>query len=74
MSLSDQIEELEEELAHYQRKAGDLGKELSTAEDRIEDLEYDCDEMGKFIEFVDKTSPELRTAYQAAKALEGDKS
>jgi hypothetical protein len=29
--------------------------------------------MYRFIEYVDKTSPELRTAYEAAMILKGDK-
>ena len=73
MSRAHQIEELEDELRHYQRKASELSKELNSAEERIEDLEYDCDEMYKFIEYVDATHPELRTAYEAAKILKGDK-
>lgn len=73
MSLADQINELEEELDHYQRKSSHLSDELSNAEDRISDLEYDCEEMGKFIEYIDKTHPELRTAYEAAQKLEGEK-
>ena len=73
MSRAHQIEELEDELRHYQRKASELSKELNSAEERIEDLEYDCDEMYRFIEYVDKTSPELRTAYEAAMILKGDK-
>jgi hypothetical protein len=36
-------------------------------------LDHDCEEMGKFIEYVDATYPELRTAYEAAKILNGDK-
>ena len=73
MSLSDQIEELEEELQHYQRKVSELNNDLDAADNRIADLEYDCEEMGKFIEYVDATHPELRTAYEAAKILKGDK-
>jgi predicted nucleic acid-binding Zn-ribbon protein len=72
MSLSDQIEELEEELQHYQRKVSELNNDLDAADNRIADLEYDCEEMGKFIEYVDATHPELRTAYEAAKILNGD--
>jgi predicted nucleic acid-binding Zn-ribbon protein len=71
-SLSDQIEELEEELLEYQNRASRFSNDLSEAENRIEDLEYDCEEMGKFIEYVDATHPELRTAYEAAMILKGD--
>jgi predicted nucleic acid-binding Zn-ribbon protein len=73
MSLADQIAELEEELYHFQNKASSLGNDLDAADSRIEDLEHDCEEMSKFVEFVDKTNPELRVAYDAAKALEGKK-
>jgi transposase len=73
MSLSDQITELEEELQHYREKAIQLSNDLNEADHRTADLEYDCEEMGKFIEYIDKTNPELRTAYEAAKILNGDK-
>jgi predicted nucleic acid-binding Zn-ribbon protein len=72
MSLADQIAELEEELHHYQEKASKLSNDLDSADNRIADLEYDCEEMGKFIEYVDATHPELRTAYEAAQILKGD--
>ena len=71
MSIADQIRELEDELEHYQNENSRLRSDLSQSEDRIEDLEYDCEDMGKFIEYIDKTHPELRTAYEASKILEG---
>ena len=73
MSLADQIKELEDELEHYQSENSKFNHALNTADNRIEDLEHDCEEMGKFIEYVDKTHPELRTAYEASKVLEGGK-
>jgi predicted RNase H-like nuclease (RuvC/YqgF family) len=71
MSIADQIRELEDELEHYREENSRLRNDLSQSEDRIEDLEYDCEEMGKFIEYIDETHPELRTAYEASKILEG---
>jgi predicted nucleic acid-binding Zn-ribbon protein len=71
-SLSEQIAELEEELHHYQNRASQFSNDLSEAENRIADLEYDCEEIGKFIEYVDATNPELRVAYEAAMILKGD--
>ena len=73
MSLADQIAEMEDELQHYQEQSRRLSNDLNDAEHRTADLEFDCEEMGKFIEFVDKTNPELRVAYEAAQALEGAK-
>lgn len=73
MSLAEQIRELEDELEHFQSENGKLNEALDAAENRIEDLEYDCTQMGKFVEYVDATHPELRTAYEAAKILNGDK-
>lgn len=72
MSLSDKIAELEEELYDYQNRARQLSNDLNEAEHRISDLEYDCEEMGKFVEYVDATHPELRVAYEAAMILKGD--
>jgi transposase len=73
MSLADQIAEMEDELSHYQEENSKLNDALVSADNRIEDLEFDCEEMGKFIEYIDKTNPELRVAYDAAKVLEGAK-
>jgi predicted nuclease with TOPRIM domain len=73
MSLSAQISELEDELERYQSENSRLNTHLDAADNRIEDLEYDCNEMGKFIEYVDATNPELRVAYEASKILKGDK-
>lgn len=73
MSLAKQIEEMEDELQRYQEENSKLSTDLNNADNRIADLEYDCDEMYKFIEYIDNTNPELRVAYEAAKALEGAK-
>lgn len=73
MSLAKQIEEMEDELQRYQEENSKLSTDLNNADHRIADLEYDCDEMYKFIEYIDKTNPELRVAYDAAQALEGAK-
>jgi predicted nucleic acid-binding Zn-ribbon protein len=73
MSLAAQINDLENELEHYQNRATQFSNDLNDAEHRIADLEYDCEEMGKFIEYVDATNPELRVAYEASKILKGDK-
>jgi predicted nucleic acid-binding Zn-ribbon protein len=72
MSLAEQIRELENELEHYQIEASQLSNELANTDGRIADLEHEVFEQGKFIEYVDATHPELRTAYEAAKILKGD--
>lgn len=73
MSLADPIAEMEDELQHYQSENSKLNDALDSADNRIEDLEHDCAEMGKFIEYIDETHPELRVAYEAAQKLEGVK-
>jgi hypothetical protein len=60
--LNERVQELQKGLR--------LANEM--ADNRIADLEYDCEEMGKFIEYVDATHPELRVAYEAAMILKGD--
>lgn len=70
--LSRQIADMEDELAGTQSALREAEDALGTARDRIDDLEYDCEEMGKFIEYIDKTHPELRTAYEASLVLEGE--
>lgn len=70
--LSRQIADMEDELAGTLSALEDAENELSKARDRIDDLEYDCEEMGKFIEYIDKTNPELRVAFEAAEKLKGE--
>jgi chromosome segregation ATPase len=70
--LSRQIADMEDELAGTQAALRDAEDALGTARDRIDDLEYDCEEMGKFIEYIDKTNPELRIAFEAAEKLKGE--
>lgn len=72
-SLSDQIGELEDELEHYQLENSKLKDELRDIRDYVNDLEWDLEEANTFIAYVDKTSPELRTAFEASKVLEGEK-
>jgi hypothetical protein len=73
MSLADQISEMEDELEQYQRETGTLRNALSNLESDLIAVEDELIEAHDFIEFVDKTSPELRVAYEAAKILKGDK-
>jgi len=73
MSLADQIGELEEELEHYQQEASKLSSLARELENELDDITRELEKATRFIEFVDKTSPELSAAYQAATVLEGDK-
>jgi archaellum component FlaC len=73
MSLADQIEELEDELEHYQREIGELRSLVSDLELDLISVGGEMREAHDFIDFVDKTNPELRVAYEAAKILKGDK-
>jgi predicted nucleic acid-binding Zn-ribbon protein len=71
MSIADDVEALEYELGELRQVRRDLEKELADANDTIADQEYDIVEMEAFIAYVDKTQPELRTAFEATKKLEG---
>ena len=73
MSLADQIEGLEDELEHYQREIGELRSLVSDLELDLISVGGEMREAHDFIDFVDKTNPELRVAYEAAKILKGDK-
>lgn len=71
MSLAEQIGELEDELSHYREQAERYEKTCNSLQDDNEDLAEALAEAEAFIEYVDKTHPELRTAYEASKILEG---
>jgi chromosome segregation ATPase len=73
MSLADQIAEMEEELEDAQREGSRLRSDLYNLEADLADVQSELEEANKFIEFIDKTNPELRVAYDAAKVLEGEK-
>jgi peptidoglycan hydrolase CwlO-like protein len=73
MSLAAQIEELEEELEDAQRECSKQRSDIYHLETDLADVQSELEEANKFIEFIDKTNPELRVAYDAAKALEGKK-
>lgn len=73
MSLADQIGALEDELNDAQHQCESYEATIRQMSSDIDDLETENWELADFIEFVDKTSPELRTAYEAAKILNGDK-
>jgi predicted nucleic acid-binding Zn-ribbon protein len=72
MSLSDQIAEMEEELEEVQRECSKQRSDLYNLETDLADVQLELEEAYDFIEYVDATHPELRTAYEAAKILKGD--
>lgn len=73
MSLSDQIADMEAELEQLRDDYRNAEIELNDARNYATDLEDDLEEANAFIAYVEKTHPELRTAYEAAKKLEGEK-
>lgn len=72
-SLANQIEEMEEDLFEARAQCMDHEETIRKLESTVDDLESDNWDLADFVEFVDKTNPELRVAYDAAKALEGKK-
>jgi len=73
MSLADQIAEMEEELEDALRECSRLRSDMYHLETDLADIKLELEEADKFIEFIDKTNPELRVAYDAAKVLQGEK-
>jgi uncharacterized coiled-coil DUF342 family protein len=71
MSLADQIADLEAEADDARRAADEYERACNELKDENEDLTDALAEAEAFIEYIDKTNPELRTAYEAAKTLEG---
>lgn len=80
MSLSAQILELEDDLHaltntcnEYEESIRKLDERVDELEKMVDELEVENEELSDFIAFVDETNHELRVAYEAAKALEGEK-
>jgi chromosome segregation ATPase len=73
MSLAAQIEEMEDDLLDAQRETSKLRSDVHHLEQELSEANWELEEANKFIDFVDKTNPELLVAYNAAKTLEGDK-
>ena len=72
MSLSEQIAELEAEADDARRDVDEYERACNELKDENEDLTDALAEAEAFIEYIDETNPELRTAYEAAKILNGD--
>lgn len=71
MSLSEQIREMEDEISHYREQAESYEKTCNSLQDDNEDLAGALENAEAFIAYIDKTNPELRTAWEATKILEG---
>ena len=63
--LADQIEEIEENLACAESRVRDLEEDAQRREDEISELEDQVAEHEAYIEWIDNTYPEARTAYDA---------
>ena len=73
MSLADQIAEMEDDLHIVRAQCSDYEDTIRKLESAVDDLEAENWELADFVDYVDKTHPELRTAYEAIKTLEGAK-
>lgn len=74
MSLADQIAGLEFDLTDAREQVDKLADELHESRSYTSDLERDLEQANAFIDYVDEAHPELRTAFEAAKKLKGEKS
>lgn len=73
MSVADQVKELEDELAFFRGSAADLAKEVDKLEQELELTKAYNEELEAFADYIDKTNPELRVAFDAAEKLKGEK-
>ena len=73
MSLADQIADMEDELSSAMHEVERLSAEVRTLESDLDDLTFERDELEEVVNYIDKTHPELRTAFDAARVLEGVK-
>lgn len=69
-NLSDQIAEIEEDLAYHQSRCNELEDDARRREAEISDLEDQVAEHEAYIEWFEKTYPEARTAYDAKQRLD----
>lgn len=69
-NLSAQIEEMEEDLYEAQGRVRDLEEDAQKREDTISDLEDEVSELEDYVEWIDATYPEARTAYDAKRRLD----
>ena len=69
-NLSAQIEEMEEDLYSAQARVQELEEDAQKREDTISDLEFEVGELEDYVEWIDATYPEARTAYEAKQRLD----
>ena len=69
-SLSGQIEELEEDLYTAQAQVRDYEEENSRLKDEVSDLEDQLAEHEAYIEWIEETYTDARTAYDAKQRLD----
>lgn len=69
-NLSDQIAEIEEDLAYHQSRCNELEDDAKRMLDEISDLEDVVEEQGDYIEWINEAYPEARIAYEAKQRLD----
>ena len=69
-NLSDQIAEIEEDLAYHQSRCNELEDDCRRRDEEISELELTIEEHEAYIEWFEKTYPEARTAYDAKQRLD----
>ena len=68
--LADQIEEMEENLYSAEARIHELEEDATRRNEEISDLEDQVAEHEEYIEWIDETYPEARTAYEAKQRLD----
>lgn len=70
--VADMVEDLESQLHDAEQDNRRLSEENSDLANRLQDAEWELEELDAFYRYAEKTNPELITAWEAAKKLEGE--
>lgn len=69
-SLTQQIEELEQEYAYEQKRANEFAEQIDELENELADRDATISRFNQFEEWVEQTYPGARVAYEAKLRLD----
>ena len=72
MGISDQVADLEDELAEGRYLLKESQKEATMLEDRVNDLKAELEEERGFVDWVETNYPDARETYNALIKVKGE--